>query len=204
MSNLNDIYDEEEEEFVIKKVKSKHVNFQDPDLSEIDLPDDLKRTALQVYRSYGVATHKGKIRNNILYGCFYIAGLKLNKPQIPQQLMQSLKIDLKKRTACEGMVRKIQEKVGSYCKIFTPVDITEPYLVEFEDGAELLQQIKESWESIKHDAEIKTLNIKILAVWLLFQLNLDTETNLCKYYGITEQTYRKETVKINESFNRKN
>lgn len=181
---------EEVEEPLKYRVKSKHVNIKDPDLSKIDLPEDLKKVAIKIYRTYGVATHVGRNRNKILYGCFYIAGLQLGKPQIPHQLMNAIGFEKRKKNTCDGIIQEIQAKIGSQCHIFTPPEITEPFLVNHENGSENLKKINALWEDLKDDPRMKRKDVKSIAIWLLTHLKFD-EAELCEFYGVSEAVYRK-------------
>lgn len=199
MSSLNDIF-EDEEELIIQRPKSKHKNLRDPDISNIDLPDEVKRVALQNYRTYGVSTHKGNNRNKILYGCILIASMQLDYPITPHQLMIKLGFDMTKKNNLSNIVQSIQEKVGSYYRVYTPVYMTKSYLIETSKSLSLLNDIEAIWQKICDQPQVKLFDIKIVAVWLLLQLNLETERFLCDYYGVSYQKFRKVNSALSELY----
>lgn len=199
MSNLNDIF-EEEDELIVQLPKSKHKNLRDPDLSEIDLPDELKQAALYNYRKYGVSTHKGNNRNKILYGCFMIACMQQNYPIAPPRLMKKLGFDMNKKHNLSNVVQSIQEKIGSRYHVYTPLYMVEAYLIEMYQDIALLPQISKIWEKISDNPQVKLFDIKIVAIWLLLKLKLETEAFLSEYYGVSLQKYRKVGVILTQIY----
>lgn len=199
MSSLNDIFDDDDEEdFVVHKVKSKHVNIRDPDLSEIDLPEDLKQEAIRIHRIVKVATHKGNNQDKLLFACLFVAGKRLRQPQIPHQLRNKLGIDSKKRYNYSSFVKMVEDKVGSQYQIFTPAEITHSYLNEKPNGRDLFKDVKELWESISEGPEVNSIDIKIVAVWLLYTLKVEEEENICDYFGVPLQKFRRAAIKLDE------
>lgn len=185
-----DIYDEEEEE--VTYIKRKNCA-RDVDLSEINLDDEIKMVAQNIYKTYGNSTHKGDNRKKILYACFYLAGIRLDRPFLPNQLMAILKLDSKQFSGCERKLSEFRRKTGDKPKVFTPLDIVKIFLDKNDEykNHSYYAKIEKIWNKYNQKIDIKKLNIRAVAVYLISKTDdIDrTIKQLCDFYYITEDDY---------------
>ena len=78
--------------------------------------------------------------------------------------------------------------------------MTKSYLIETSKDLSLLENIESIWKKICDEPQVKLFDIKIVAVWLLLQLNLETEKFFCDYYGVSYQKFRKVNTILSELY----
>jgi transcription initiation factor TFIIIB Brf1 subunit/transcription initiation factor TFIIB len=62
------------------------------DLKSLDFPDDIKKTANQIFMSMNCPTKRSKKRKLLLFFCIYSAYMELGIPQIPNIIAKKVNI----------------------------------------------------------------------------------------------------------------
>lgn len=185
---MDDIY---EDDSIVPKIIKRKNTAKAIDLSDINFDDELKAVALDIYKTYGVVTHKGIHRQKILFGCFILAGIRLGRPLYPKYVMEVLNLDPKQYSGCDRQLSEIRRKLGDAPKIFTPLDLARMYLEtqKTQDGKNKYDNsfylnLVNKWNNYK---EIDMYDLRIVASWLLLQLEVSSLKNLCSFYGINDK-----------------
>lgn len=175
---------------------------KDPDLSDFSLTTDLQNEILRLYKKGGFETHKGERQKKIILACAIIAMINYGEIPIRSHLIRLLGIDAKKYNGCTSYLGQLRQFSINPVKIYTPVELTVPFLASVEtDQLETEQRkrdIIEFWNKIiaqEHFQRIQDEEPTLVTCWLLSELKIAKASLICEFYGITE-------VKLRDLINR--
>lgn len=191
----SDEFEDDDEDNEPTAYRSRRVPQKQLDLSGIDLPDYLKEEATVVYQRLGIETHKGNRQQLVKFACLYIAGLRLNKPQIPAVLAKALNLDVRKTSGANTYIN--QARYMGLCKeisLVSPLLLVQNFISKNKglslNEKKLIQKCEKRWNEVKNEDEFSQRPPLLSAAWLLAEQKICSKTEICSGFGISDSIFK--------------
>lgn len=161
-----------------------------PDFNKYDLPDCIRNEARSVYQRLDISTHEGVRQKQVMYACFYIAGLICNMPQLPEKLRTILSLDARQASGANSYI--FQAKNLGICKkmsILTPLMFVNSFLKEYcpEKYNAMMEMAGKLWTKLEKVEAHKSKHVQVLAAYIVYSLKVVTLEDVCRYFYVSEK-----------------
>ena len=113
-----------------------------PDMENIDIPDDVKATANNIFKRLNLPTHRGKRRKFLVFFCIYSAYSELNMPKDPRSLATVVNIDPNKITKAFSLFSEVQTGYRTRNLHTNPLDLIPEYCARIRDVELNVEMVK--------------------------------------------------------------
>ena len=118
------------------------------DLKGLDFPDDIKKTANQIFMSMNCPTKRSKKRKLLLFFCIYSAYMELGIPQIPNIIAKKVNISPSEVSKAMALFSESQTGYHPPYMLITPIHYLPDYCAKLGFAEETKEMVYELAKNI--------------------------------------------------------
>jgi len=119
-----------------------------PDMENIDIPEDVKARANNIFKSLDLPTHRGKRRKFLVFFCIYSAYMELGMAKDPRWLAGLVKINPNEITKAFSLFSEVQTGYRMPNVRINPLDLIREYCSRLEDVQLNVEMVKKLGERV--------------------------------------------------------
>jgi transcription initiation factor TFIIIB Brf1 subunit/transcription initiation factor TFIIB len=164
------------------------------DLKALDFPDEIKKTANQIFMTMSCPTKRSKKRKLLLFFCIYSAYMELGIPQIPNLIAK--KVDISPSEVSKAMALFSQSQTGYHPPhmLITPLHYLPDYCAKlgFTDSTkemvyEMAKQIMDKDKTLMEESPQK-ISAGIIQFFMVMNGIQFKKKEFAKMFGFSEVT----------------
>ena len=113
-----------------------------PDMENVDIPDDVKAIANNIFKHLNLPTHRGKRRKLLVFFCIYNAYAELNAAKDPRSLATTVGIDPNEITKAFSLFSEVQTGYRTRSLRTNPLDLVQEYCARIRDVELNVEMVK--------------------------------------------------------------
>ena len=164
------------------------------DLKGLDFPDEIKKTANQIFMSMNCPTKRSKKRKLLLFFCIYSAYMELGIPQIPNIIAKKVNISPSEVSKAMALFSESQTGYHPPYMLITPIHYLPDYCTKlgFSDATkemvyELAKNIMEKDKSLMEESPQK-ISAGIIQFFMVMNGIQFKKKEFAKMFGFSEVT----------------
>ena len=118
------------------------------DLEKINLPDDVKIVAADVFRKLITSTKRGRRRKKLLFYCIFVAYIELKQPMEPKTIAELVGISSTEMTKAFSMCSETQTNYKTPIIRWKPLDFIPEYIEKLGLDADCLDDVNKLADDI--------------------------------------------------------
>jgi transcription initiation factor TFIIIB Brf1 subunit/transcription initiation factor TFIIB len=164
------------------------------DLKGLDFPDEIKKTANQIFMSMNCPTKRSKKRKLLLFFCIYSAYMELGIPQIPNIIAKKVNISPSEVSKAMALFSESQTGYHPPYMLITPIHYLPDYCTKlgFSDATkemvyELAKNIMEKDKTLMEESPQK-ISAGIIQFFMVMNGIQFKKKEFAKMFGFSEVT----------------